>query len=579
DPAGLALVEESYITSGGAKTVARTVTHAHDASGRETLVTPSDGKQSKTTYDAKGDVYREWVPGAELSGTAEAATTVTNADGQQLSSTEPTMASATTGYTPDGEVLSEDPADADATTFGYDAAGNQNSVTSPSEAGTVTATTDYDLGGRITHSVDTSGNVTDYTHDLLGRCTAVNLSTAGRASSTTYNTLGWVLTSTDPDGVVIANTYDKVGRVLSRNVTVTGVTATTGHVFDSAGREKTTTNPDGSSVETTYNAFGRVTERTERAASGQVAHQVASTYDELGRPTASTDVAAGTSSTSRYTTSSDGMSTLTLKTGDATTTIISDAAGLEFSRSLVAGTGGAARTVAANVGLLGRDEAQRLETLGIVIDQGAPFSLCETYDKGGHIIAENLMSQGNRGSASYPYNPSSGRKTGETVTVRFGAGVTRTSAFGYTLDGRLASSIVDGVQTAYGYDPAGQITSAGSLTLAYALTGGYLASTNANGGTTYTYERGRRKTVVSATTSSTLDWNLSDRLTAYRLDRNRDGIVDVSATFTYDASGQRTLSVVASGSVVTTTTYTYSGLALQRMTSSSTGTGTTTLDF
>jgi RHS repeat-associated protein len=60
-----------------------------------------------------------------------------------------------------------------------------------------------------------------------------------------------------------------------------------------------------------------------------------------------------------------------------------------------------------------------------------------------------------------------------------------------------------------------------------------------------------------------------------RPDLGRDGTTDVAATYSYDASGQRTRSVVTSAGVTTTKTYVWDGISLARMQSTTAGQTTT----
>jgi RHS repeat-associated protein len=130
----------------------------------------------------------------------------------------------------------------------------------------------------------------------------------------------------------------------------------------------------------------------------------------------------------------------------------------------------------------------------------------------------------------------------------------------------------------YTYDPSGQITRNGGTVLEYA--GGHLATSTAGSSVTaYGFDgRGRRVTQASPDASATYSWSGADRLTGYTLDRGRDGSVDVTATYFYDASGQRTSSVVASAGVVTTSTYVWEGISLARLCSTTAG-QTTTLSY
>ena len=99
-----------------------------------------------------------------------------------------------------------------------------------------------------------------------------------------------------------------------------------------------------------------------------------------------------------------------------------------------------------------------------------------------------------------------------------------------------------------------------------AADGGRLdTATRAGATTTYGFDdRERRTSEVSVDSSRTLAWNDADRLSSIKIDRGRNGSIDVTATFAYDASGQRTRSVVTSAGVTTTTDYTWDGILLTR---------------
>ena len=228
---------------------------------------------------------------------------------------------------------------------------------SPSPSGTLAATSEYDLGGRLSSSTDTSGNITSFAYDLLDRRLSASIA-GNRVSQTTYNSLGWPMSETDPDGVVTTWTYDKEGRVLSRVVTRGGLDAATAHEFDDLGRDVKTTNPDGTQViETAFDAFGRVTARIERIG-GTIVHDEASVFDEMGRLERSTDAPAETTVTCTYATSPQGQSFVTRDVRGATLIVISNAQGLECTRTLVL-TGSVPATMQVDVSRSVRDGAKR----------------------------------------------------------------------------------------------------------------------------------------------------------------------------------------------------------------------------
>lgn len=572
DPTGLVLTEDGYVSIGGSPVVYRTVTHAYDGSGHELSSIASNEGTGKTAYDAKGEPETEWAPTAvSLTDTTKATVTDTDADGRERSSQVSTSAITTTDYVPGAEqVENVDPSDAAATHYDYDEAGNQTVVKSPDDGGgSVQAVIGYDLGGRQISSTDAAGDVVVTTYDLLGRAVSRSLGTAAgpRVATTTYNCLGWVIDSVDADGVKVSHIYDAVGRSLKDTVTMPGApSAVTQHGYDSSGREITTIDPDGWITETSYDAFGRVTHRVEHQGAASAVHDVAVSYDAAGRTVETSDTVTGSRTTYDYAQSVAGVSHIVRTLGETTLTIELSAAGVELRRVFESGSGAAASSV--DIAVTSRNN-QSLPELWEYVSGAFDEMRLSGRDSVGRISVQMAI-----GSASYAYDSSSGRKTTDTVSGR-------TTDYTYTDEGRLASARTGtDPATLYSFSEAGDVTAAGGSTFVYERPGGHLASSTAAGvTTTYSFdERGRRTAQTSSAEAVTYTWSDGDRLTAYTLDRAPLGSIDVNASFTYDASGQRTGSVVTSGGVLTTTSYIYEGLQLARLTST-TGGVTTTISY
>jgi len=577
DPTGLVLSEQSFITSAGVPTCFRTVTHLYNASGQEATSTASNEGTSRTAYDAKGDVSYQWATTASsMTLTSKATITDTDADGREESSivtadSELGSAETTTAYAPgDDEVAATNPADAEATEYEYDKAGNQTAVEAPDDGGgTVREESAYDLGGRVISSVDASSDVVITNYDLLGRVTSTSLGTSQgpRITSTTYNVLGWVLTSTDADGIVTSHQYDKAGRglkqIVHRGATPDQVTQ---HFFDASGNETKTIDPDGWITETTFDGFGRVIHRSEHKGVEPAIHDVLAAFDEAGRPIETSDTVAGTRTTYRYAHTTSDKTVVTRTPGETQSPVELSAAGLELRRYFESGSGSSVSTLSMNVDI--RDDTNVPE-LWHYVSGGRGVNRLNAPDRAGRLSLQFALRK-----AYYYYDASSGRKIREEV----GSGSVRKSAFTYTDEGRLLSVETSNQPTlTYAFNEGGDITRAGDTTLAYDSIGGTLTSSTAGASTT-TYDfdsRGRRISQTSPSQTATYTWTDGDRLARYDLDRAPFGSVDVSATFAYDASGQRTMSVVATAGVVTTTSYTYEGLQLARLASASQGTTTT----
>jgi len=575
DPTGLTLTESRYLDIAGSPHVGRTTVNDYDGSGQRLTSDVSDQGRYKTAYDAKGVVANTWLPSAGfMSGAGSdpqsnpkwGTSTVTDADGRLVAARQTIDETSSLGYTPDGDVAATDPAGETTSTHVCDPAGNEISSAAPAEGNaTATVSATYDLGGRCLTSTNASGVVTTFAYDLLGRSTSASIDGAGRVSYATYNALGWVLEATSPDGLVTRNDYDTCGRVTrSARVAAGTADATTIAVYDAAGRPTRVTSADLSSIETTYDPFGRTTGRVERDGSSAEVHRISTLYDEMGRAVETSDTVTGSRSTCRWAVSASGVTTVTRTIADSTITVSYSPAGPELGRKLETGVGPASTKLGAD--LISRDGAGRPCLWEYRSGRGRAGYGLSGWDEAGR-----LSLQWDMGAyfAQYHYDPRSGRETSESV-------YDRATAYTYTPDGRLAAAVTSGESTrTYTYNAAGQITHASDMDLTYDA--GHLASSIASSAvTSYAFDlRGRRTGQVSPDASATYTWSAADRLTGYTLDRGRDGSNDVTASYSYDASGQRTRSVVASAGVVTTSTYVWEGTSLAQLVSTTAGQATT----
>ena len=189
------------------------------------------------------------------------------------------------------------------------------------------------------------------------------------------------------------------------------------------------------------------------------------------------------------------------------------------------------------------------------------------------------------GGIDYEYNAYTARQDRESIDLAYpGAAADRDRSFTYDDAGRLTNfADVGSPSVVSTYFPDGRIKVNGARAFAYRTepTRSQQLLSMSEGGKTTTYafdSRGRRTGYVSQDASATYGYNDDDRLVAFAKDTGRDGSSEVTATYTYDGAGQRTRSVVTSGSVTTTTEWTYEGLTLLRSVSV-TGGQTTTADY
>jgi RHS repeat-associated protein len=207
--------------------------------------------------------------------------------------TADTMATYT--YDTHGRVLSVTDALGAVTDYAYDATGNLQTVTAPSnnDGGMRPVTTyGYDAVGRVTSVTDPLGKTTTYTYDPLDRIATVTLpppsigSTLNFTTTYTYDNFdapsGLTFTNvTDPNAIVTKQGYDQFGRLrksidgLSNATTyaytrdlLTGITdannnATT-YQYDALKRLSATVFPNSAQESYTYYADGLMKTKTDR---------------------------------------------------------------------------------------------------------------------------------------------------------------------------------------------------------------------------------------------------------------------------------------------------------------------------
>ena len=199
-----------------------------------------------------------------------------------------------------------------ATSFTYDAGGNQISVRDPNNVG---ADMVYDALGRNTQRTDTFGDVTKSEYDRAGNAikqidsknknTLIAFDPRGRRKSTTdrisavttfaYTALGQLLSLTDAENQTTASTYDSRGSKLTEQYpdhVANAAIGTPGYgivtfFYDQAGRVLRKQDQAGDTCTFNYDLAGRMTSRNYRTAanspSGAVADTDAFTFDRAGR--------------------------------------------------------------------------------------------------------------------------------------------------------------------------------------------------------------------------------------------------------------------------------------------------------
>jgi RHS repeat-associated protein len=515
-----------------------TTTSAFNADDNEVTTTDPDSGTTLTCYDAAGDVVQT-VPAAGV------------ASGSLTPASCPTTSA---GYA--------SPIASDASTYSFDAAGDETASTSPAPAGQsnpVVSTTTYDGDGNTlesssppdqgstdqqtvntynsagevasstANSSTSSPSITTYCYDPNGDVTSVVAPDGNTNGTATCETsYPWVVSTTSyPTQSKYQTTYsyDSVGDLVSTTMPATAAApsgATTTRTYDPDGNVLTSTDPNGVTTTWTYTPNGNV---ATISYSGSSAHSVSYTYDADGQMTSMVD-ATGTST---YTWDPFGELT-SYENGAGQTVSYSydadgDTTGITYPLPSTA-TWATTDTVT-----YGYDKADVLDsvtdfngrqiTIGNTAD-GLPDS--ESLGSTGDTIAigydqaddpESIALQNSSAklqSFTYTYNAA-----GDLATeVDYPSG---SQTYSYDAMGRIASvTSGTGSSQSYSFDPSGNLLALpGGATGTYNAGQELVSSTLDGTATSYTYNAdGQRLAAAQGSTAvESATWNGADELTSY----------------------------------------------------------------
>ena len=300
DPAGAVTTYRYNVDSGNqlmsvTDGLGNTTSYGYDTGGFEHTVTDPNGDVTTTGHDVRGNTvslttcqnqaadvcssnYYTYYPDdttAQLTPDARNDLLLTSRDGRSSSATDPTYE----------------------TSYGYDTAGDQTSVTSPPVAGFPsgrTTTTVYS-DGTATYPAADSGNVPK-------GLPVKTVSPAGAVNTVAYFHNGDVASTTDSSGLVTTYTYDGVGQVLTKTEVSDSYPngLTTSYVYDKDGQVVTETDPGVTDrvtgavhtevTTTVYDPDGDITSQTQSDATGGDAPRTETmTYNQYDQVATDTD--------------------------------------------------------------------------------------------------------------------------------------------------------------------------------------------------------------------------------------------------------------------------------------------------
>ena len=555
------------------------------------------GQPEKWLYDDAGNVTEHWAMGvydytdARATRDTYTPTGQTSAESDPGNSTAPGQSgSSTTTYDSTGAVTQQTNPDGSWAKYSYDGASNSATTTVPltqynasSDPGAIaTTTTTYTPADQQATQVEapsaTIGMTTTDGYDKAGEQTSaqgsgvLDSTTASPSpepsSVTVYNNnnmVGWVLRQVDEDGVVTLNSYDTHGCITTKQVGSKSYTLT----YDADNRLKTQTDADSNLLTNTYDAFGNLTEAKHTNGSTTL-KDVQITVDSLGRPTLQKDTVTGMSHTWTYPVNSATGTQETIKY-DATpltsVAITRNARNVETSRVATIASGvTVTRTIADSTS--GRDMADRWISASLQLTGQSAVSMGRTFNPSGTLATQTGAGYTSGNSATYTYDPASGQKASESIPLAFGG--TIAESYTYYPDGRIHYyRQTGGIFGQYQYDSFGNlvVSSDNSNNLDFTYnTANQLTQCNNDGDVTqfgWDTTNGWRTSQgpTSNPTQIQYGYNAQGRMTSYS--DSDDGI---SATYSYDAAGQRTKSVVNVRGTVTTTNWVYEGKTLLSLT-------------
>jgi RHS repeat-associated protein len=373
-----------------------------DVAGRITSVTSPAGAVTRYEYDGCGRPWRTTDP---LGAVTELAY---DADQRVSTRTLPTGEVETFEYDAGGRLIARRTPGQGLSRYGYDRCGR---LSFSQDTWYGTRRFKYNTAGELVVTVNGVGGRTRFEYDVRGRLVRITDPNGG-VTTRTYTVTDLVDSVTDPLGRVATATYDPAGRLLSQTDPDGHTTTWT---YDRAGREATTT-VDGKLITSIErDPLRRRVVITDHTGPDGLAVEHVLGFDRCGRLTSRTRGAQGLS----WEYDPDGNRTSFTDAHGITTTYSRDAAG---------------QIIAVTNPLLG----------------DAVF----THDAAGRIASATV------GDLVQEWAYRNGALAEHTRVDRASSGAADVTLIGRDDDGRITGLTRSGAVTRYGYDGAGQMTSA-----------------------------------------------------------------------------------------------------------------------
>jgi RHS repeat-associated protein len=520
-----------------------TTTYAYNVDGRLATVTDPNGVSTAVAYDAEGNILSRTTGGATTTYTYDG-------EGSLVSTVLPDGSWENLVYDLDGRAVEKTDSSGGRLALVLDDVGNlsQEDIYDTGATRRFTAQHTYDGLRRKTQTTNGAGLTTSYTYawqqlagvtDGLGNQTqfffdsldalqetrdplqhstyyahddATNLQTVtdarGAITSYQFDGLDRRLSTTSPNTGATVFTYDSMGNVAT-STDARGVTTT--HTRDAAGRILTTAYSTGApSVSYAYDAGafgkGRLTGITEGVGT------VNTTHDALGSVVEEQRTVGGVLWTTTYTYDAAGrVATLALAPGGATLTFARDAIGRVSG--ITASDGVSSRVIVSGASYLPFGPLRHLMLgNGVPVDHqldldyrpahftaGAVLDRSYAYDAAGDLVAiTDAVNPGESQAFGYDAARRLTAATGAygTETYAYDAVGNRTSVtrngaintYSYGAASQRLLGITGSTAEAFAYDPAGNATTVGGISLTYDENNRVVAA-HSGGQLLATYER------------------------------------------------------------------------------------------